>query len=121
MMMMMTMTSTFLMKQLRPQMIVTTMSLDPNIQILPLVIFLGHKSQGFHNHMHLAFYKYLHISWTLYANPHGGINIYSSNCIFFGNKIVTIWFGTIFRNCVFHINQFHFHNSNSKILIPRAL
>jgi hypothetical protein len=38
-------------------MIVTTMNLDPNIQILPLVIFLSHKSQGFHNHRHLAFYN----------------------------------------------------------------
>jgi hypothetical protein len=57
MMMMMTMTPTFLMKQFRPQMIVTTMSLDPNIQILPLVILLGHESQGFHNHRHLAFYN----------------------------------------------------------------
>jgi hypothetical protein len=62
MMMMMTMTPSFLMKQLRPQMIVTTVSLDPNIQILPLIIFLRYKSQGFHNHRHLAFYKYLHIN-----------------------------------------------------------
>jgi hypothetical protein len=31
-------------------MIVTTMSLYPNIQILPLVILLGHESQGFNNH-----------------------------------------------------------------------
>jgi hypothetical protein len=51
------MTLTFLMKQLRPQMIVTTMNLNPNIQILPLVILLGHKSQGLHNHKHLAFYN----------------------------------------------------------------
>jgi hypothetical protein len=56
-MMMMTMTPTFLMKQLRPQMIVTTMSLDPNIQILPLVILVGHESQGLHNHRHLAFHN----------------------------------------------------------------
>jgi hypothetical protein len=27
----------------------------PNIQILPLVILLWHKSQGLHNHRHLAF------------------------------------------------------------------
>jgi hypothetical protein len=40
-MMMMTMTLTFLMRQLRPQMIVTTMSFDPNIQNLPLIILLG--------------------------------------------------------------------------------
>jgi hypothetical protein len=49
-MMMITMTLTFLMKQLRSQMIVTTMSLDPNIQNLPLIILLGHKSQGLHNY-----------------------------------------------------------------------
>ncbi len=54
-MMMMIMTLTFMMKQLKPQMIMTTMSLDPNIQILPLVIFLGHESQRLHNHRHLAF------------------------------------------------------------------
>jgi hypothetical protein len=55
-MMMMMMTLTFLMKQLKPQMIMTTMSLEPNIQILPSVIFLGHESQGLHNHRHLAFF-----------------------------------------------------------------
>jgi hypothetical protein len=55
MMMMMTMTRTFLMKQLMPQMIMTTMNYDPNIQILPLIILLGHKSQRLHNHRHLAF------------------------------------------------------------------
>jgi hypothetical protein len=37
-------TRTFLMRPLRPQMIVITMNLNPNIQILPLVILLGHKS-----------------------------------------------------------------------------
>jgi hypothetical protein len=42
-------------KTIKAQMIVTTMSLDPNIKILPLVILLGHKSQGLHNHRHLAF------------------------------------------------------------------
>jgi hypothetical protein len=31
------------------------MSLDPNIQILQLVIILGHESQELHNHKHLAF------------------------------------------------------------------
>ncbi len=31
------------------------LSQNPNIQILPLVIFLGHESQGLHNHRHLAF------------------------------------------------------------------
>jgi len=40
---------------LRPQMIVTTMNFDPNIQILPLIILLSHESQRFHNHRHLAF------------------------------------------------------------------
>jgi hypothetical protein len=44
MMMMMTITLTFLMKQLRPQMILTTTSFDPNIQILPLMILLSHES-----------------------------------------------------------------------------
>jgi hypothetical protein len=43
------------MKQLRPQIIVTTMSFDPNIQIRPLIILLGHESQGLHNNKHLAF------------------------------------------------------------------
>jgi hypothetical protein len=42
--------------------------------------------------------QFLHIGWTLYANPHGDINIFSSNCIFLGNKIATIWFGTLFQN-----------------------
>jgi hypothetical protein len=42
---------TFMMKQLKPQIV----SLNPNIKILPLVILLGHKSQGLHNHKHLAF------------------------------------------------------------------
>jgi hypothetical protein len=46
-MMMMTMTPIVLMRQLKPKMIVTTMSLDPNIQILPLVIILGHEYKGF--------------------------------------------------------------------------
>jgi hypothetical protein len=54
-MMMMTMMLTFTMRQLRPQMIVTTKSFDPKIEILPLIIFLGHKSQGLLNHGHLAF------------------------------------------------------------------
>jgi len=49
-MMMITMTLTFLMRQLRPQMIMTTMNFDPKIQNLPLVILLGHKSQGLHNY-----------------------------------------------------------------------
>jgi len=40
---------------LKPQMTVTTLSFDPNIQILPLIIFLSHKSQRFHDHRHLAF------------------------------------------------------------------
>jgi len=44
MMMMMTMTPTFFMKQLKPQLKVTTMNLDPNIQLFPLIILLGHKS-----------------------------------------------------------------------------
>jgi hypothetical protein len=30
---------------LKPQMILTTMNFDPKIQILPLVILLGHESQ----------------------------------------------------------------------------
>jgi hypothetical protein len=55
MMMMMMMTLTFLMGQLRPKMVMTTMSLDPNIQILQVVIILGHESQELHNHKHLAF------------------------------------------------------------------
>ncbi len=38
-------------------MIMITMSLDPNIQILPLIILLGHESQRLHNHKHLAFHK----------------------------------------------------------------
>jgi hypothetical protein len=54
-MMMMTMTPTFFMKQLKPQLIVTTMNLDLNIQIFPLIIFLGHESQRLHNHRYLAF------------------------------------------------------------------
>jgi hypothetical protein len=49
--------ATFLMRQVRPQMIVMTMNLDFNIQILPLVILLDHESQGLHNHRHLAFYN----------------------------------------------------------------
>jgi hypothetical protein len=55
MMMMITMMLTFPMRQLRPQMIVITKSLDPKIQFLPLIIFLGHESQGLLNHMHLEF------------------------------------------------------------------
>jgi hypothetical protein len=55
MMMMMTMTLTFMMRQLKPKMIVTIMSFDPNIQILGLVAILGHESQKLHNHRHLAF------------------------------------------------------------------
>jgi hypothetical protein len=49
MMMMTTMTLTFLMGQLRPQMVVTTMGLDPIIQFLQLVILLGHEFEGFRN------------------------------------------------------------------------
>jgi hypothetical protein len=55
MMMMMIMTPTFLTGELRLEMIVITMSLDPNIQIQQLVIILGHESQKLHNHKHLAF------------------------------------------------------------------
>jgi hypothetical protein len=56
MMMTMTMTPTFIMiNQLRSQMIMTTMSLDPNIKILPLIILLSHESQQLHNHRHVAF------------------------------------------------------------------
>jgi hypothetical protein len=54
-MMLMIMTLTFFMGQLRPEMIVTTVNLDPNIQVLQLVIILGHKSKELHNHKHLAF------------------------------------------------------------------
>jgi hypothetical protein len=50
-----TMTSTFFMRQLRPQIIVITMSLNPKIQIMPMVILLGHESQRLHNHKQLAF------------------------------------------------------------------
>jgi hypothetical protein len=34
---------------IEPQMKITTMSLHPKIQILQLIILLGHKSQGHHN------------------------------------------------------------------------
>ncbi len=30
---------------------------DPNSQILPLIILVGHESQGLHNHRHLAFHN----------------------------------------------------------------
>jgi hypothetical protein len=40
---------------LKPQMILTTMNLNPKIQILPLVIFLRRESQQLHSHKHLAF------------------------------------------------------------------
>jgi hypothetical protein len=54
-MMMMTMTLAFMMRQLKPQMIVTSMNIDHNIQIISLIIFLDHKSQGLHNHKHFSF------------------------------------------------------------------
>jgi hypothetical protein len=37
------------------QSIMTTMSFDPSIKILPLIILSHHESQGLHNHRHLAF------------------------------------------------------------------
>ncbi len=49
---------------LRSQMIVTTMSFDLNIQILPLIILLSHESQKFHNHKHMTFYN-VYIGWIL--------------------------------------------------------
>ncbi len=33
------------------------MNFNPNIQILPLVIFINHESQRFHNHRHLTFFN----------------------------------------------------------------
>jgi hypothetical protein len=48
-MMMMTITLNFLMRQLRPQMTMSIMNLDPKIQFLQFVILQGHKSQEFHN------------------------------------------------------------------------
>ncbi len=67
---------------IEPQMIVTTMSIHPKIQILQLVILLGHESQGHHNLRLFKSAKNIGIGWTWYANPHGGLNIYFSNYMF---------------------------------------
>jgi hypothetical protein len=47
--MMMMMIPTFLIKQLRPRMTMTTVNLDPKIQIPLLIVLLGHESQGLQN------------------------------------------------------------------------
>jgi hypothetical protein len=47
--MMMMMIPTFLIRQLRPRMTMTIVNLDPKIQILLVIILLGHESQRLHN------------------------------------------------------------------------
>ncbi len=37
---------------IKAPMTMTTMNFNPNIQFFPLIILLGHESQGLHNHMH---------------------------------------------------------------------